>query len=203
VDWNRGKAPKILAFDTGPANMLVDLATRFFSSGKLTFDKNGDMAARGKACEPLLLGWLQHPFFTTKPPKSTGRELFGEIFLKPALKQMRRFSKYDALATLTEFTARSLALNYRLHLPSLPQKIILTGGGASNPTLVRAIEKQFAEEKEKVEVLTSEQIGWPVQAIEPAAFALLAYLRMNGRPANLPQTTGARRAVLLGQVSGH
>ena len=191
----------ILAFDTGPANMLIDLAARVISDGKLAFDRNGALAARGNACEPLLLGWLQHPFFAKKPPKSTGRELFGEIFLKPALKQMRRFSKFDALATLTEFTARSLALNYRMHLPSLPQKIILTGGGAANPTLLRAIQKQFSKEKEKVEVVTSEQLGWPVQAIEPAAFALLAYLRMNGKAGNLPQTTGARREVLLGQTS--
>jgi len=115
------------------------------------------------------------------------------------MRLMKGMGPYDQMATLTEFTARSLALNYKLHLPGLPQRIILAGGGASNPALVAAIARQFPWQA--VEVQTSEWLGWPVQAIEPAAFALLADLRMRGKPGNLPQTTGARRSVLLGQVS--
>jgi anhydro-N-acetylmuramic acid kinase len=92
-----------------------------------------------------------------------------------------------------------VALNYRLHLPATPDRLILAGGGAANATLVAAITKQFANGQ--TTVLTSDQLGWPVQAIEPAAFALLAHLRMAGHPGNLPQTTGARRAALLGTES--
>src|SRR5439155_25481847 len=98
----------------------------------------GACAARGNIAEPLLQRWLPHPYFFRKPPKSTGRELFGETFLEPVMPEMRKagLSGHDMLATLTAFTARSLALNYRLHLPCSPHRIILTGGGAANPVLV-------------------------------------------------------------------
>ncbi|MEO5803629.1 MAG: anhydro-N-acetylmuramic acid kinase [Verrucomicrobiota bacterium] len=196
LDWKGRTKPKVLAFDTGPANMLIDFAMRHFSKGKKHFDKNGEWAARGVASEELLKRWLRHPYFKQKPPKSTGRELFGEPFFKNAIQEMRGLSQFDVVATFTEFTACSIAFNYRTHLPSKPDKIILTGGGAANPSLVRAIAKKFS-----AKILTSDEIGWPVQAIEPAAFALLAFLRVNKRPGNLPETTGANRAVLCGQIS--
>jgi anhydro-N-acetylmuramic acid kinase len=199
LDWRQGPRPGVLAFDTGPANVLIDLAVRALSRGKLAMDRNGSWAARGSPCEPLLRRWLDHDYFRQKPPKSTGRELFGEPFFKTALRDMRRLSPHDKVATLTEFTARSLALNYRLHLPTPPSRLILAGGGAANSTLVGAIAKQFAAAE--VEVLTSDALGWPVRAIEPAAFALLAHLRMEGQPGNLPQTTGARRSAVLGVES--
>jgi anhydro-N-acetylmuramic acid kinase len=199
LDWRKAARPKVLAFDTGPACVLIDLAMRALSRGKMAMDENGAWAARGSPCEPLLRRWLQHQYFRRKPPKSTGRELFGEPFFKTALRDMRPLAPRDIVATMTEFTARSLALNYRLHLPSTPSRLILSGGGAANPTLVRSITRQFA--KTEVEVLTSEALGWPVQAIEPAAFALLAHLRAAARPGNLPQTTGARRSALLGAES--
>jgi anhydro-N-acetylmuramic acid kinase len=201
LDSRNGLRPAVLAFDTGPANVLIDLGMRTLSQGKLAMDRSGLWAARGTACEPLLRRWLSHDYFRRKPPKSTGRELFGEPFFKTAMRDMRRLSTHDKIATLTEFTARSLALNYRLHLPALPSRLILAGGGTANPTLVGAITKQFAGDK--VEVLTSDAVGWPVRAIEPAAFALLAHLRMEGRPGNLPQTTGAHRNAVLGVESRH
>ncbi len=199
LDWRKGTRPRVLAFDTGPACVLIDLAMSTLSKGKLAMDVNGTWAARGSPCEPLLRRWLQHEYFRRKPPKSTGRELFGEPFFKTAMRELRRLAPHDIVATMTEFTARSLALNYRLHLPPTPSRIILTGGGAANPALVRSIAKQFAETE--VEVLTSEALGWPVQTIEAAAFAWLAYLRAAGQPGNLPQTTGARRSALLGAES--
>jgi anhydro-N-acetylmuramic acid kinase len=199
LDGRRGARPAVLAFDTGPACVLIDLAMRALSRGKLALDPNGAWAARGKPCEALVRRWLRHDYFGQRPPKSTGRELFGEPFFKTAMRDMRRLAPHDKVASLTEFTARSLALNYRLHLPSPPSRLILTGGGAANPTLVQAIARQFAGRD--VEVLTSDALGWPVQAIEPAAFAFLAHLRMTGRPGNLPQTTGARRSAILGAES--
>jgi anhydro-N-acetylmuramic acid kinase len=199
LDWRRGPRPRVLAFDTGPANMLIDLAMLQLTNGKMSMDKNGRWAAKGKPREEILARWLEHKYFRKSPPKSTGRELFGEPFFKTAMQDLDGMEPFDQVATLTDFTARSLALNYKLHLPAGIQRIILCGGGASNPSLVRSIARQFSGQP--VEIQTSETCGWPVQAIEPAAFALLADLRMRGKPGNLPQTTGARRSVLLGQES--
>lgn len=202
LDWRRGAQPRVLAFDTGPANVLLDLATRHFTDGRQSCDRDGRLAAQGKVCEPLLKGWLRHPFFRQKPPKSTGRELFGEKFLQPALAEMKRLrlTPPDVLATLTEFTARSVALNYQLHLPALPDAVVLSGGGASNPSLGNAIARALRPLAPRVEMQTSADLGWPTQAIEAAAFALLAWRRWNGLPGNLPETTGAKRAVLCGQI---
>jgi anhydro-N-acetylmuramic acid kinase len=203
MDWRRGARPSVLAFDTGPANLLIDLAMRHFTGGARTKDKDGRWAARGAAAEALLTRWLKLEYFRRPPPKSTGREFFGEPFFKRALAdaQRARLDQFDMVATLTEFTARSLALNYRLHLPTVPQRVILTGGGAANPVLVEAIRARLRALQPSVEVLTAHALGWPLQSIEPAAFALLAYRRWTGRPGNLPRTTGARREALLGQVS--
>src|SRR6476660_1845170 len=104
------------------------------------------MGSAGVASEDLLKQWLRNPYFRQKPPKSTGRELFGEPFFNKAIQEMRKLSQFDVVATFTEFTARSMALNYQMHLPIKPDKIILAGGGAANPSLVRAIQKQFSGE---------------------------------------------------------
>jgi anhydro-N-acetylmuramic acid kinase len=153
--------------------------------------------------EPLLQEWLRHPFFRRKPPKSTGRELFGEPFFQTAFAQMReaRLSKFDVLSTFTALTARSLALNYRVHLPAPPDVVVLTGGGAANPTLRAIIQAELQRLNPSTQVQTSEDYGWPQQSIEPAAFALLAWLRLQSQPGNLPETTGAKRPVWLGQIT--
>ena len=201
LDWRSGHEPKILAFDTGPANVLIDLAMRELSHGRYKFDRNGIWAERGSPNEELLKEWLTHPFFRKRPPKSTGRELFGEKFWGEAQRQISRLDPRDAIATLTEFTARSLALNYKLHLPAAPDAAVLCGGGANNPTLVSAIRTAMQQLNDSVTVFSSKKSGWPVQAIEPAAFALLAYYRWRQWTANLPATTGAGRATLLGQIT--
>jgi anhydro-N-acetylmuramic acid kinase len=202
IDWRRGAKPKVLAFDTGPANVLIDLAMRHFTHGRRSMDLNGAWARRGCVCEPLLAEWLEHPFLRRPPPKSTGRELFGEAFFGQALLLARRsrLSKFDLVATLTEFTARSLALNYRAHLPGPPDAVVLAGGGAANPVLRETIAAMLDEAGIETTVLTSGNFGWPSQSIEPAAFAYLAWLRWRGRPGNLPETTGARRAVVCGVI---
>jgi len=203
IDWTRNADPELLAFDTGPANVLLDLAVRHYTRGKRQMDRNGAWAGQGTACERLVSQWLVNPYFLKKPPKSTGRELFGEPFWERILPQTQKagLTKFDVLASLTAFTARSLALNYQLHLPSWPQTLILTGGGAANPTLVKAIHDVIRAVSPATELVTSEMLGWPLQSIEPAAFALLAYLRAQSQPGNLPRTTGASRAVRLGHIS--
>jgi anhydro-N-acetylmuramic acid kinase len=205
LDWRTGRSPRIAAFDTGPAGVLLDLAMREFTRGKKSYDRGGAWAKRGSVCEPLLQRWLKHPFFKTAPPKSTGRELFGESFWRAERKRIAaaRLSPFDTLATLTELTARSLALNYRLHLPTTPDTVLLCGGGAKNTTLVQSIEANLQLLHPSTRVTTTEEFGWLSSAIEPAAFALLAYYRWKGWSGNFPKTTGARRAVLLGQISRH
>lgn len=202
LDWRRGAQPRVLAFDTGPANVLLDLAVRQLTRGRQTCDRDGRLAARGKVCEPLLRAWLRHPFFRQAPPKSTGRELFGEKFLLPALVDMKRLrlTPPDFLATLTAFTASSIALNYELHLPAPPDLVVLSGGGANNPALRDAIASALRASQPRIEVQTPADLGWPTEAIEAAAFALLAWRRWHGLPGNLPGTTGAKRAVLCGQI---
>lgn len=137
------------------------------------------------------------------PPKSTGRERFGERFLQRVLGQAESdaASCYDVLASLTEFTAQSIALNYQLHLPSLPKEIILCGGGEANPFLVQRLQMAIASLSDKVRIRSCKEWGWPRECIEPAAFALLAHARLMGRPGNIPSTTGARRASQLGQIT--
>jgi anhydro-N-acetylmuramic acid kinase len=196
LDWRTGRTPRVVAFDTGPANMLLDLAMAHFTAGRSRFDRNGAWASRGMVDERLLARWLSHPFFQQKPPKSTGRELFGEPFLNQVLREGRALLKFDLLATLTEFTARSIALNYQSHLPKPIQRVILCGGGAANPQLTKAITANL-----RTPVVSCESLGWPAQAIEPAAFALLAWLRLKRRESNIPATTGASRALSLGQIT--
>jgi anhydro-N-acetylmuramic acid kinase len=203
IDWRRGSMPRVLAFDTGPANVLLDLAVRTFSRGRRTFDRDGRAAASGQSCEPLVARWLRLPYFRKSPPKSTGREMFGERFFEGVLDEARRrrLSRNDILATLTEFTARSLALNYRRHLPSAPEVVILAGGGAQNPVLFGAIARALGRNGIATTVTSVEDAGWPVASVEAAAFAWLAWLRYHGRPGNLPSTTGAKGEVLCGQIS--
>jgi anhydro-N-acetylmuramic acid kinase len=201
LDWRRGREPRVLAFDTGPANVLLDLAVRDMSGGKRSFDKNGALAASGDVDENILRHWLKHPFFRSSPPKSTGREEFGEIFWKGAKRFMRGKNFADVLRCLTELTARSIVVNYREHLPAIPDVVVLCGGGARNTFLVQRLRALLAVERTGVEVATSADWGWPATAIEPAAFALLAFRRWKQQAGNLPQTTGAGRLAVLGSLS--
>jgi anhydro-N-acetylmuramic acid kinase len=203
LDWHAGAEPKMAAFDTGPANVLLDLAMRHFTRGTISCDKNGAWAKRGTINERLLARWLKHPFFQRPPPKSTGRELFGESFWQAEQSGIRaaKLDRFDVLATLTEFTAQSLALNYGVHLDAVPDWVVLCGGGTRNPTLLAGISGALRRLNSAVQIQTSDHFGWPAQAIEPAAFALLAYYRWNNLVANIPATTGASRVALLGQVT--
>jgi len=209
LDWSDGNTPepRVLAFDTGPANVLLDLAMRELTGGRQSCDLDGGWAGRGWAKPELAARWLKHRFFAQPPPKSTGRELFGEPFFLKALADCRRarLSSPDILATLTWFTARSIALNYdrfvRNAARQLPGRVLLAGGGAANPVLREHLDAALAELAPDTRVQSCEDHGWPRQAVEPAAFALLAHYRLRNWPGNLPATTGAARLCLLGQVT--
>jgi anhydro-N-acetylmuramic acid kinase len=203
---------KILSFDTGPANMLIDRAMEHFTKGKTSYDEEGFFASQGLADQGVIDKWLKHPFFKIKPPKSTGREEFGAVFFKRAIKdcQKARLNPYDTVATFTDFTAMSIAITYAQFLPKFPDLVVLSGGGAMNPTLVSRIRwalrniqwEKFKNKMTKpVDITTTDALGWPAQSIEAAAFALLAYRTVHGLSGNIPTTTGATRAAILGQIT--
>ena len=199
LDWRLNQEPAVLSFDTGPANLLIDLAVQRFTRGKSGFDRGGRLARRGAIDHRAVERWLKHPFFRQSPPKSTGRERFGAAFLDRVANQL---AGPDLIATLAEFTARSIALNYRLHLGAIPDRVILCGGGAENPFLRERLDEALRDRRGEIEVLGSAELGWRPETIEGAAFALLAWLRWKDQPGNIPSTTGARRACVLGQVTG-
>lgn len=201
IDWvdRSGAAPRIFAFDTGSGNILIDLAMKHVSKGKLRFDKNGTFARKGQVKQSVLRDWLEHPFFLKKPPKSTGRELFGEAFLERALRS--KMKAEDLIATVTELTARSIALAYQRHLPRLPVEVVLCGGGVKNSYLSDRIADALQRVSRKIVVRTTAEYGWDAQFIEAAAFALLAWLTIKRRPGNVPSATGARGPRVLGQVT--
>jgi anhydro-N-acetylmuramic acid kinase len=199
IDWRSGHQPEIMAFDTGPANILIDLAIRKASHGRRQFDRGGMQARKGIVCARLVERWLKHPYFKKKPPKSTGRELFGEEFLASRGARDFRLTPPDLISSLTELTARALALNYHLHLKSWPDEVILCGGGALNPVLFARITDAIHAFSPESIVRSSSELGWAPQVIEAAAFALLAQLASAKQPGNIPATTGAKREALLGQ----
>jgi anhydro-N-acetylmuramic acid kinase len=145
IDWNRRGEPDLMAFDTGPANMMMDLALQIFTDGKCLFDRNGDAARRGTPSQKILAELMRHPFLRQSPPKSTGREVFGEAIVTPLLRKIRRQngSIEDLLATFTVHCAKSIRLNYEKFLPGAPNIVILSGGGARNRFLVETIAQEL------------------------------------------------------------
>ncbi|HZG41061.1 MAG TPA: anhydro-N-acetylmuramic acid kinase [Nodosilinea sp.] len=198
--WNRqGSAPKVLGWDTGPANSLIDIAMHTLSAGALTYDVDGAWAAQGTPCLPLVSRWLEHPYFTQSPPKSTGRELFGWEFFNQCRQdaQGQGLGPQDLVATLTEFTAASVAHEYRTFLPALPERVLVCGGGSHNPVLMARLGARLPD----IAVQTTDAVGLSASYKEAIAFAVLGYWQRQGFPGNLPTVTGAAGPVVLGHLS--
>jgi anhydro-N-acetylmuramic acid kinase len=189
---------EVLAFDTGPGNMLIDYAVRRATDGKLEYDRDGRLASRGRVDEGLLAELMSHAFLARSPPRTTGREEFGSQFGGRVWQRAKaqRMADQDIVATLTAFTARSIAHAYRCFLPPV-EEVILGGGGGYNPVLRRMIERDLAPAR----VLLHEDFGLSSDAKEALAFAVLAYETWHGRPGNLPSATGASHRVVLGKIS--
>ncbi|MBW4582928.1 MAG: anhydro-N-acetylmuramic acid kinase [Tildeniella nuda ZEHNDER 1965/U140] len=188
-----------LGWDTGPGNVLLDLAVQQFSNGTKTYDRDGAWAASGTPCTELVDHWLQQPFFQQPPPKSTGREWFGAAYLQQCLVDAddRALSHADVLATLTELTVASIDHSYRSFLPQLPDQVLLCGGGSKNLYLKQRLQQRLRT----IPVLTTDDVGLNADFKEAIAFAVLAYWRQLGIPGNLPAVTGAANAVLLGEIN--
>jgi anhydro-N-acetylmuramic acid kinase len=195
------KAPlsQVVAFDTGPGNMVIDSLVRHFSRGRVRFDPHGTWAKRGHAHESLLRSWMNHRYFCRRPPKTAGREEFGWDRVKDFLEGPRwqGLSRYDWVATATAWTAYSVEDQIRRYTPKgfEADKMIVGGGGSRNPTLMNELQKRFPE----IKVASFESIGWDSDAIEAIAFALLAYEAYHRRSNHLPQVTGAARSCILGK----
>ena len=192
---------QVFAFDTGPANMLIDALVAQFTRGRLRFDENARLSSQGRSIPALLDELLRDPYLKLAPPKSTGREYYGNAYLRKLLALGRRYraKPNDLIRAATIFTALSVvdALN-RFVLPKTKiHQLIVSGGGAHNPLILA----QLSAALPGIEVLPSSRLGIPEEAKEAFAFTLLAYETFHQRPANLPSATGARGPAILGKIS--
>ena len=190
----------VLAFDTGPGNVLIDTLMARLTGGAMGVDLDGRIAASGEVDPRLLRRLIAHPYFRRKPPKSTGREEFGPTLIDALLCRAaaRSITEEDLVATVTAFTAESVALHVRRDLSrsAASAELITCGGGANNPTLIRRLQEALPEGR----LLSADEAGFPGRAIEASAFALLAYLTTRGLPGNLPHITGATHSAILGKI---
>ena len=190
---------KPIAFDTGPGNAMLDIAVNHFTGGDLTFDRDGQMARRGRINEEWLEQLLRHPYYARDYPKTTGRETFGTAAALEliAQAQARGLSDVEIIATLTALTATNIADSYQRFAPASIEEVILGGGGRRNPVMVSMLQELLAP----TSVLTHEDIGLDSDFKEALVFAVLAYETWHGRTGSLPALTGASRAAVLGQIT--
>jgi anhydro-N-acetylmuramic acid kinase len=198
-------ASDVMAFDTGPGNMVIDALTeRLF---RKPFDRGGKIAASGRVLEKVVHTMLKHQFFRRKPPKTAGREEFGREFVLEFLRSCGRCREQDAVATATALTAKSIAdavrrfvlKNSRSARKPGFQELILSGGGAKNHALVAMLTSELTPLGLRLRF--SDEFGLPSAAKEAVAFAVLAYETWHRRPSNIPSATGAKRAAVLGKIS--
>ncbi len=192
------KLEDTLAFDTGPGNMLLDAVVRLMTKGRLGFDRDGKLASKGQVIVPLLKRLCGHPFLRRAPPRSAGRDQFGESLAQVLWKEFSS-RPHDLLATLVAFTVEATAQAYEKWL--LPKQklsgVWLSGGGCRNPLIVAGLVARLAP----LPVAPLDALGFPEGAKEAACFALLASEHLSGTPQNIPGATGARHPVVLGKLT--
>ena len=189
------RVESVRAFDLGPANMPLDLVVHAWTRGAETFDRDGAWAAEGQVDSRLVAELLQHPFLGLPPPKSTGREAFGDIFVRPLIARYRGRER-DLLASLTRFVAESVAAGIRQWVGEPVVEVLVSGGGARNRTLMAALGATLAP----VPVRSLAEVGLDPDAKEAVAFAVLANETLFGRPGNVPGATGAAGPRILGKL---
>ena len=186
----------VLAFDTGPGNMVVDALTKKFYG--TTFDANGAVAQSGRILTNLIGAMLKHHYFKKRPPKSTGREFFGKMFVNDVLDVSRGARKRDIIATVTEFTPLTIYLQYALFLSKRCKldELIVSGGGSHNAYMMEALGRYFSPAK----IMTSDDLGVSTDSKEAVCFAVLANETISGNPSNVPRVTGAKVPTILGKI---
>jgi anhydro-N-acetylmuramic acid kinase len=196
-----GAAPyQLMAFDTGPGNMVMDAVTDHLF-GK-SYDRDGRIAACGVVLDRVLNEILRAPFFLRKPPKTAGREEFGHAFVRDFIRRCGNAKKPDVVATATALTARSISYGIKRFVTnktSTFRDLVVSGGGTQNPTLMAMLANE--SKPLGLQLRFSDEFGIPSEAKEAVAFALLAYQTWNREPSNVPSATGARRPAVLGKVS--
>lgn len=192
-----GKLDDVFAFDTGPGNMMIDYACKNLLN--IDYDKDGLIARSGKVINQMLDELLTHEFLFKYPPKSTGREEFGDQFTESLISRFREFKDIDIICTLTHFTALSIVNAYKAYvIPKLDiDEILVSGGGAYNKYLVDLLKDNF----EGIKVLTLEDIGMNSSLKEALAFVVLGNETLNMNYSNVKSATGASKNVILGQVN--
>ena len=189
----------ILAFDTGPGNMIIDALVSIYTNNQFHYDNNGDIAKKGTINISLLNWLLQDNYIHSKPPKTTGREYYGADYVKTILHQASetKIGLEDIIATVTMFTAKSIEFGVVNNLPQIPDKLIVGGGGSQNKTLMAHIKACLPQCK----VMTNEDVGLDSNAKEAVAFAVLANETLFGNYNNVPTATGARHSVVMGKIT--
>jgi anhydro-N-acetylmuramic acid kinase len=191
----------VFAFDTGPGNMIVDALVNRVTRGKQTFDRDAKIALSGRTIPELLARLMREPYLRRKPPKSAGREQFGQPYLREFLAwgKRHRAAPADLVRTATMFTSLSIADAFRRFVVPRAKidELIVTGGGARNPLMIA----QLAAALPGIEVVSADRFGVPVEAKEAFAFAVLAYETYHQRANNLPSATGAKHPVVLGKIA--
>jgi anhydro-N-acetylmuramic acid kinase len=192
-----GTSDGVLAFDTGPANMVLDSIVARATNGRLVMDRDGRWAMKGRADARLLGKLLAHPFLSRRPPKSTGREEFGPPLIEELLgiQKQQGLSMEDLLATCSLWTAKAVG-TARRWIKDAIDEVVVGGGGVRNRAVMDHLAAVFAP----IPVTTFDALGWESKAFEAVAFAVLAYQTMTGQSGNIPAVTGARHPVLLGAI---
>ncbi|SHG46658.1 anhydro-N-acetylmuramic acid kinase [Ornithinibacillus halophilus] len=188
----------VVAYDTGPGNMMIDAFTEWATNGKQTFDKDGAIAARGIVNESWLSELLKHPYFKQTAPKSTGREQFGIDYARKLWNEaeLAGITNSDKIATITALTAKTIAMEILKHKDV--GEVLVSGGGRYNPTLMRNISDFLPSE---IKVNGTEASDFPADAKEAITFALLGYQCYRKRTNNLPSATGADKPVVMGKIA--
>jgi len=187
------------AFDTGPGNMIMDYCANRATGGIQQYDRDGLIAASGRVHETLLAELMKEPYLHMPPPKTTGRELFGVQFGATVWErgEALTMSTPDIVATVTAFTAETIAAAYRAWIPWPVAELYVAGGGALNPTLMAMLRTRIPTAR----VSAHDELGIPAVAKEAILFALLGYETWHGRSGSLPTFTGAARPVILGSIT--
>lgn len=198
---HRGRLDGVLAFDTGPGVAVIDAVTRLLLP-ELPFDVDGRQAARGAPVEAVLDRCLAEAYFFAAPPKSTGREVFGPAYAEQLVADVRRerpgATDHDCIATALELTVRSITVQIRSWLPDAAQAdVVVSGGGARNPTLVRRLEEEFGAGR----LRNFDDLFFDGDAKEAVAFAYLGWRTLARLPGNVPSATGAAGPRVLGVIT--